>query len=81
MSPKPRRLSGRDVVRILGRFGFLVVATRGSHLKLRRDTAEGAQILTVPLHRELAPGTIRAIYRQTSRFVPATDLQPEFFVG
>jgi predicted RNA binding protein YcfA (HicA-like mRNA interferase family) len=80
MSPKPRRLSGRDVVRILRRFGFEVVAIRGSHAKLRRRAEDGSQILTTPLHRELAPGTIRAIHRQASRFVPEHELLPLFFV-
>ena len=81
MSPKPKRLSGRDVVRLLGRFGFRVVATRGSHAKLRRELPECAQILTVPLHRELAPGTIRAIHRQACRFIPEGELKPLLFVG
>ena len=61
-------------------FGFEVVSTRGSHAKLRREVpAQGVQILTVPLHKELAPGTLRAIYRQASRFVPSEELRPYFF--
>jgi predicted RNA binding protein YcfA (HicA-like mRNA interferase family) len=79
MSPKPRRLSGRDVVRVLAGFGFVVVATRGSHAKLRRRSADGDAILTVPLHRELAHGTIRAIYRQACRFIEAGELRPLLF--
>ena len=82
MSPRLRALSGRDVLRALGTLGFEVTKTRGSHAKLRRVTAEGAvQILTVPLHRSLAPGTIRAIYRQASRFVPDSELRPHFFAS
>ena len=79
MTPRPRVLSGPDVVRALGAFGFKVVATRGSHAKLRRVRPDGADTITVPLHRELAPGTARAIYRQAARFVPETDLRPWFF--
>jgi len=60
MTPRPRVLSGPDVVRALGAFGFKVVATRGSHAKLRRVRPDGADTITVPLHRELAPGTARA---------------------
>ena len=75
-----RRLSARDVCRILGGFGFEVVTTRGSHAKLRRVTQAGLrQTLTLPLHRELAPGTLRAIYRQACRFVPEDALRPLFF--
>ena len=57
-----------------------MVNTRGSHAKLRRVTKEGAaQILTIPLHKDLAPGTLRAIYRQASRFIPEDVLRPCFF--
>ena len=82
MAPRLRRLAARDVLRALGSFGFEVVSTRGSHAKLRRETTEGtAQILTVPLHKELAPGTVRAIYRQACRFIPKADLRRWFFLG
>jgi predicted RNA binding protein YcfA (HicA-like mRNA interferase family) len=73
-------LSGRDVIRILDGFGFEAVATRGSHAKLRRITASGErQIITVPLHKELAPGTLHAIYRQALKFIAAEQLRTHFF--
>lgn len=75
-----RRLSARQVLRIFGEFGFAVVSVRGSHAKLKREGEGGtSQILTVPLHRELAPGTVQAIYRQALRFVPSEDLRPHFY--
>ena len=68
------------MVRILGVFGFEVVNTRGSHAKLRRVRPNGSRdTLTVPLHDELAPGTLHAVYRQALRFIPADGLQPHFF--
>ncbi len=80
MPPKLRRLSGREVLRTLATFGFEVVATRGSHAKLRRVLRDGTrQILTVPMHRSLAEGTLRAIFRQACRFVPEADLRAWFF--
>ena len=76
-----RRLSAREVLRALRAQGFEIVSTRGSHAKLRRETPGGSpQILTVPLHKDLAPGTLRAIFRQASRFVAERDLRPFFFV-
>jgi predicted RNA binding protein YcfA (HicA-like mRNA interferase family) len=75
-----RQLSGRDVLRVLGRFGFQVVSTRGSHAKLRRLTAFGErQTLTIPLHRNLDQGTLHAIFRQAIRYVLEADLRPWFF--
>jgi predicted RNA binding protein YcfA (HicA-like mRNA interferase family) len=77
---RPRTLSGADVVKALGRFGFEVVGVRGSHCKLRRTLPSGdRQTLTIPLHRTLAAGTTLAIFRQASRFVDETSLRPFFF--
>lgn len=78
--PKPRRLSGEDVIAIFAKFGFHVHSQRGAHVKLRRVTPGGnAQTLTVPRHRELDIGTSHAIFRQACRFIPEDDLKPEFF--
>jgi predicted RNA binding protein YcfA (HicA-like mRNA interferase family) len=82
MSLRLRQLSGRDVAAAPVRLGFEVVATRGSHCKLRRTLASGErQTLTIPLHASLAPGTLHAIYRQATRFVSEADLRPVFFSG
>jgi len=81
MSPRFRRLSARDILGVLGTFGFEVVATRGSHAKLRRVTGEGErQTLTVPLHNDLDVGTVQAIYRQAARFIPERDLRATFYI-
>ena len=78
--PRLKRLTSRDALRIFRRFGFEVVSTRGSHAKLVRVTASGErQVLTVPVHAELSTGTLRAIYRQASRFVAAAELRREFY--
>lgn len=80
MAQHLRRLSARELCQALGRFRFEVVAVRGSHAKLRRTTPEGRrQTLTIPLHRELASGTLRAIFRQACHFVPEEELRPLFF--
>jgi predicted RNA binding protein YcfA (HicA-like mRNA interferase family) len=78
--PKLRRLTGAEVVGILGHFGFMLHAQRGSHVKLRRVLPDGtAQTLTVPAHHELDTGTCRAILRQAARFVPARHLRRHFY--
>jgi predicted RNA binding protein YcfA (HicA-like mRNA interferase family) len=77
---KLRRLSARQILRIFRTFGFLVISTRGSHAKLKREIEGGPpQILTVPIHRELAPGTVQAIYRQALRFIPEQELHSHFY--
>ena len=75
-----RRMSGRDVLKALAGFGFHVNTIRGSHAKLRRVLKSGErQTLTIPVHRELASGTLHAIFRQASRYIPEDDLRPWFF--
>ena len=77
--PRLRRLSGREVSRIFQDFGFVIVQQRGSHMKLKRITARGTEILTIPAHKELDTGTLRAILRQASRFVAELELHPHFY--
>jgi predicted RNA binding protein YcfA (HicA-like mRNA interferase family) len=78
--PKLKRLSGKDVIAILGRFGFVVVSQRGSHVKLARVLSSGErQILTVPNHSELDTGTCRALFRQAGRYVLEQELRPHFY--
>jgi predicted RNA binding protein YcfA (HicA-like mRNA interferase family) len=75
-----RQLSARDVLKALGSFGFRVISTRGSHAKLRRVLSGGErQTLAVPIHKNLAPGTLHAIFRQACRYIPEADLKPWFF--
>ena len=78
--PKLRRLSGVEVIHILERFGFTVYAQVGSHVKLRRIGPGGEkQTLTLPRHKELDAGTLRAIFRQASRYIPREELRSYFY--
>lgn len=78
--PKMRTLSGTEAVAILGEFRFRPVSQRGSHLKLRRVLEDGTtQTLTVPNHKEIDRGTLQAIFRQASRFIPESELRRVFF--
>ena len=78
--PKLRVLSGSEVLRILREFGFEEFAQRGSHVKVRRVLADGRiQTLTVPNHGEIDRGTLHAIYRQASRFIPDAEIRPTLF--
>ncbi len=77
--PKLKRLSGPEVVRILEQFGFQIYSQWGSHIKLRRISQSGKEMLTVPNHRQLDTRTCRAIYRQACRYIPESELFPYFY--
>lgn len=62
--PKLPRVSGRETVKRLLRLGFTEVRQRGSHIVLRKETATGPVGCVVPIHSELAVGTLRGVLRQ-----------------
>ncbi|MDA8282263.1 MAG: type II toxin-antitoxin system HicA family toxin [Actinomycetota bacterium] len=60
MSPALPVVGGADVIAALSKAGFVQVSQRGSHAKLRG----GDRTVIVPMHRELATGTLRSVLRQ-----------------
>jgi len=79
--PKLRSLSGEDVLKIFFQFGFNIASQKGSHAKLRKILPEGTkQILTIPLHKELDRGTLRAIFRQALRYILEEEIKPYFYI-
>ena len=56
-------LSGNEVVGAPKRLGYELDHQTGSHMILRQDRYPFRR-LTVPRHREISPGTLRAIIRQ-----------------
>lgn len=55
-------LSAKDVIKVLGRFGFVVERQSGSHIHLWNS--ERRLLVTVPNHQELAKGTLISIMKQ-----------------
>jgi predicted RNA binding protein YcfA (HicA-like mRNA interferase family) len=56
-------VSGPDAVKALGKIGYEVDHQTGSHMILRRAVYPYRR-LTIPNHKELAKGTLRAIIRE-----------------
>jgi predicted RNA binding protein YcfA (HicA-like mRNA interferase family) len=55
------KLSGRAVVKAFGRGGWQIARQKGSHIILVKDGSWAT--LSVPDHREVAPGTLRSLIR------------------
>jgi predicted RNA binding protein YcfA (HicA-like mRNA interferase family) len=53
------------VIKALTRLGFIESRCSGSHVILKRTTDCGTFIVTVPLQKELAMGTLMSIIRQS----------------
>lgn len=56
-------VSGQDAVRAFAKLGYAVDHQTGSHIILRQQKPPHRR-LTVPDHREIAKGTLRALIRQ-----------------
>ena len=54
-------VSGRDAARAFQKVGWQVAGQVGSHLVLIKEGARAN--LSIPLHRELATGTLRSLIR------------------
>ena len=62
--PKLPILSGKELIKILKRLGFTEVRQNGSHVSLQKTTADKHYRTVVPLHSDLAKGTLRDILNQ-----------------
>jgi len=56
-------VSGREVVKALAKIGYVLDRQRGSHMILRQQDPPHRR-LTVPDHKEVSKGALRAIIRQ-----------------
>ncbi len=54
-------ISGQETVKIFEKFGYILDHQTGSHMILWH---EAKSTLSVPNHRELAPGLLRSLIRQ-----------------
>ena len=62
--PKLPLISGKEAVRDLERAGFMLLRQKGSHVILKKMTIDGEIGTVVPLHQELAVGTLGGILKQ-----------------
>jgi predicted RNA binding protein YcfA (HicA-like mRNA interferase family) len=71
--PALPRVTGRDVVRALGKLGWVVVVQKGSHAQLKHPSRGGR--VTVPLHagETIGPRLLRSILNQAG--VTVEDLR------
>jgi predicted RNA binding protein YcfA (HicA-like mRNA interferase family) len=61
-------VSGTEAVKALQRLGFFVDRQRGSHAVLKKVTPQGERGCVIPMHREVALGTLRSALKwQASR--------------
>ena len=63
MTPKLPVISGEELIRALGKFGYVRVRQKGSHVRLRHGSDTQRKPVTVPLHPSIARGILKQILR------------------
>lgn len=58
--------SGQEIISVLADFGFAPKSHRGSHVRLRYENGDTGEVrnVDVPLHEEIAIGTLQSIANQ-----------------
>ncbi len=68
---KQKLLSGNKIVSTLVKMGFEKVRQRGSHVVMKKVTPNGPVGCVIPMHKEVAKGTMSSILRQAK--ITATE--------
>ena len=60
MSKLPQ-VSGKEIANVLIRLGFSFKGQKGSHMKFIRKHSRGKEVIVIPNHKTLRPGTLANI--------------------
>ena len=72
--PRLPRISSKQAIKALERLGFEQTRQTGSHVIMKKTTADGQRGCVVPVHKELKIGTLSGILRQAR-------INPEDFIN
>ena len=64
----PRDISGLDLAKTLGRYGYQITRQTGSHLRLSTQRG-GEHHITIPAHKILRVGTLGAIVAEVALYL------------
>lgn len=62
----PRDLSGQQLAAMLRKFGYQIVRTSGSHMRLVNHSRNREHFVTIPAHAALKVGTLNAILAEVA---------------
>jgi len=65
----PRDLSGRDLAKLLRRYGYAVVRQTGSHIRLTSALRGTPNHITIPAHDPIKVGTLGAILFEAATYL------------
>lgn len=62
MAAKYSQISAKTLIKLLVKFGFVIVGQKGSHIKLEKSNGS-KKIVIVPNHKLIKPGTLNNILK------------------
>jgi predicted RNA binding protein YcfA (HicA-like mRNA interferase family) len=76
----PRNLTGRELVKILHPYGYVITRKTGSHIRLTTET-KGTHHITIPDHSPLRIGTLSSILTEVANHfeISKNDLVDKLF--
>lgn len=68
----PRDFAGRDLCRLLGKYGYRISRQTGSHIRLISNIMGTEHAITVPDHDAIKIGTLNKILNDVCRYLEIT---------
>lgn len=81
MPRKLRTLSGKELVKILEKYGFVLKRAVGSHRRFTLDKIGASFHITVPMHTEIKKGTLSDILNELEKCITFEMLRKDFYTG
>ncbi len=67
----------RDIIKLIERDGWYLVATKGSHRQYKHSTKPGRVTIAGHLNDDLAPGTLNSVLKQAQLQKPKQGKEKE----
>jgi predicted RNA binding protein YcfA (HicA-like mRNA interferase family) len=64
----PRDINAADLIKLLEKYGYIVVKQTGSHIKMTKKTDGSEHTITVPNHKPVKIGTLQSIAKDICNF-------------
>jgi len=65
----PRNISGKELAKLLKKFGYQVKRQTGSHIRLASTHKNTEHMITIPDHDEIKIGTLNNILKDISNYL------------
>ena len=69
MSRIPRNIGGQELVKLLGKFGYIVIRQTGSHIRLTSELKGKVHVITIPDRNPVKIGTLNNILNDISAYL------------